>query len=189
MARFAQLLEVRYEAGSGEDRAMPLSFEMSKDAAGRRSLSPDLAEQAQPDDAPDTIRTANKQSIQIRRILKEKQHLTHVYKGSFIKSQNIVFHLHRILGLDSQLAAEQGPASKWRLNTSDDQRCWVCNRNIYTILFWNKQIAKLKHLRIDNGQEVVQEIRKRNKELAPKKPNAILNALARAMSNPTVGSS
>jgi hypothetical protein len=42
--------------------------------------------------------------------------------------------------------------------------CWICDREIYSLLFWNEEIGTLKEVEIENEQEIINYI----KEITPK---------------------
>ena len=48
--------------------------------------------------------------------------------------------ISRILGYDEQLKVNP-PKSNWSIVTPE-HKCWVCDRQIYSVLFWNVEIGE-----------------------------------------------
>lgn len=49
--------------------------------------------------------------------------------------------------------------STWQLVTDSRIHCWVCDRHIYSLLFWNPEIGRLKDLKVKNEQIALRTIK------------------------------
>jgi hypothetical protein len=66
--------------------------------------------------------------------------------------------LQRILGFDEHLIVQPPPEfintfkipkpSQWKIITSNQKKCWVCEKNIYSLLIWNEKIGNIKNLKV-----------------------------------------
>lgn len=50
--------------------------------------------------------------------------------------------------------------SQWRIITSRHHKCWVCERHIYSLLFWNEDIGKLRNINVKNQEQFLKLIKK-----------------------------
>jgi len=82
-----------------------------------------------------------------------------------------VFLMQRIIGFDDELLAKRGgeplqktfvrPAklpSTWSIVQTKQQKCWVCDRHIYSLLFWNKEIGELRNLKAVNYKIILENL-------------------------------
>jgi hypothetical protein len=48
--------------------------------------------------------------------------------------------------------------SEWQLVTDGATTCWVCDRYIYSLIFWNESIGNLKRLNVKNSQQIIDSL-------------------------------
>lgn len=89
--------------------------------------------------------------VQTKRIMREKDLLdtnNHMsdsklqitYLSEIDSHLERVLVLNRVLGHEKEFSVDQ---SRWQLQTSNDRDCWICDKLIYSVLFWNQGIGSL----------------------------------------------
>ena len=94
----------------------------------------------------------------IRRIKKEKQAFMGVSKnfGAVDLGMKQTFHLQRKIGFpELNTYNYTAPLHQWKLEMSSQDNCWICNRDIYSVLFWNESIGYLKDQDVVNKEELL----------------------------------
>jgi len=85
----------------------------------------------------------NRDQIMTGRILKEKKAILetnlNLQKGVSFASEILI--LQRKLGHDNEFMFQP---SNWECDELNEKQCWVCNRQIYSLVFWNESIGALK---------------------------------------------
>lgn len=108
------------------------------------------------------LSTKNRETLMTRRIQKDKSIImstdlnfepntleTHVGAASLSTSW---LTMQRFLGHDKEFPGRR--LSDWQLNTEpgEHQGCWVCDRQIYSLMFWNEKIGTLQNQRLKNEE-------------------------------------
>ena len=74
---------------------------------------------------------------------------------------NQILLIQRYLGHDREF---KDRVSQWKITSKSDSDCWVCDRHIYSVLFWNKGIGNLMNTEIANKTTVLKFIKAKNKQ-------------------------
>jgi hypothetical protein len=76
--------------------------------------------------------------------------------------------LQRIVGYDEQLILRRDKGepsltgdfpSHWRVVCNQAEKCWICSRHVYSLLFWSERIGRLKNIQAVNAEIALKMIK------------------------------
>lgn len=64
---------------------------------------------------------------------------------------------------------EQPLSTKWQLLTEAHERCWICDRRQYSVIFWEKDVGIKTDLNLVDTRQLVQHIESLSAQQEPQK--------------------